>query len=173
MFPKARQTDLSVRSLPDETLIYDLARGKAHCLNRTASLVWKHCDGATSQAELARVVREQLGVNKPEAVVRLALEQLSRRNLLEQPVAPLSGAARVSRRQALKRLAMAAVVLPLVVTVSGQNSVVHASGQEVLMFLGKPCILGGSAPQCGPYKCLPAPPTPYYINIPVGTGLCG
>lgn len=173
MFPKARQTDLSIRSLPDETLIYDLVRAKAHCLNRTAALVWQHCDGGTSHAQLARIVREQLGVEKADAVVRLALEQLSRRNLLEQPIAPLAGAARISRRRVLKKLALAAVILPLVITISGQAPAVNASGKTVMMFLGKPCILGGSAPQCGPYKCLPAPLTPFYDTIPAGTGICG
>ncbi len=174
MFPKARQADLSVRSLPDETLVYDLARRKAHCLNPTASLVWRHCDGRTGLAELARRVREELKVGKAEAVVRLALEQLSRRELLEQPVAPLAGAARVSRRQVLQKLALAAVVLPLVITVSGQAPAVHASPREVMMFLGKPCILGGSPPQCGPFQCVPKPiGRSIYQNLPPGTGLCG
>jgi hypothetical protein len=180
MFPKARQTDLSVRSLPDETLVYDLARRKAHCLNATAALVWRHCDGRTSLADLARIVREELQVNQADAVVRLALEQLSRRSLLERPITPLAGAARFSRRQALKKLVLAAVVLPLVITVSGQAPAVHASPRTVMMFLGKPCVLGGSPPQCGPYQCVPPPtkgPLPQdrnlYDRLPQGTGICG
>ena len=40
MLPKARQEQLTVRELPDETVVYDLARHKAHCLNPTAALIW-------------------------------------------------------------------------------------------------------------------------------------
>ena len=39
--PRARTSELIVKELPDETLVYDLANDKAHCLNHTAALVWK------------------------------------------------------------------------------------------------------------------------------------
>ena len=51
--PEARREDIVVQELPDETLVYDLKRHKALCLNRAAGLVWKHCDGRTSVAEMA------------------------------------------------------------------------------------------------------------------------
>ncbi len=46
--PVARHKNLIVKELPDETLIYDLDSDKAHCLNQTAALVWKNCDGTRS-----------------------------------------------------------------------------------------------------------------------------
>jgi hypothetical protein len=45
MFPRARAENLTVRVLGDETLVYDQERHKAHCLNATAALVWRHCNG--------------------------------------------------------------------------------------------------------------------------------
>ena len=51
--PRARQASLIIKEVDDETLIYDLETDKAHCLNSTASRVWKSCDGRTSVAEIA------------------------------------------------------------------------------------------------------------------------
>lgn len=118
MLPKARLENLSVRELPEETLVYDRATHKTHCLNRTSALVWRHCDGRTSLAALAGLIAEKFHLPNPDAVARLALEQLSRRGLLEQPVTPLSDAARASRRSALKKLAAVAAALPLVMTIN-------------------------------------------------------
>jgi len=52
--PLARQDRLVVQELSEEVLVYDLDRHRAHCLNRTAALIWRHCDGSTSVAEMAR-----------------------------------------------------------------------------------------------------------------------
>jgi len=59
--PKARTADLIVKELPEEVLIYDLKRDRAHCLNLTAAAVWKYCDGQTSPAEIARRLARTLG----------------------------------------------------------------------------------------------------------------
>jgi hypothetical protein len=104
--------------LPDETLVYDRLRHKAHCLNATASLVWRHCDGQTSIVDLARIVTGETGSSATIEVVTLALEQLANRHLLDEAPAPLQSAERLSRRDALKKLAVTAVVLPLVLTVT-------------------------------------------------------
>jgi hypothetical protein len=112
VFPTARKDDLTVRELPHETLVYDRLRHRAHCLNATAALVWHYCDGTRSVDELARIVRLEL------AVVTLALEQLARRHLLDETPPPLPPAERLSRRDALKKLAVTAAVLPLVLTVT-------------------------------------------------------
>lgn len=116
MLPKARTEGLTVRELADETLIYDLKTLKAHCLNPTCARIWRACDGATPVARLAERMQAELGIERGQAVVQLALEQLTRRGLLEQPVQPLMGKARLSRRQILKTLAAAAVALPVVMT---------------------------------------------------------
>jgi hypothetical protein len=40
--PRVRKKNLIIDELADEVLVYDLDRHKAHCLNRTAALVWKN-----------------------------------------------------------------------------------------------------------------------------------
>ena len=86
--PQARTDHLVVRELPEETLVYDLERNKAHCLNRTVALVWRLCDGTRSPAALCEVAKEKLRLQDAEALVHLALEQLGRRNLLAEASAP-------------------------------------------------------------------------------------
>ncbi len=70
LMPRARQDELVVEELQDETLVYDLKRHKARCLNRTAALVWRCCDGQTSVADVAALLEEQLATATDEAVVR-------------------------------------------------------------------------------------------------------
>jgi hypothetical protein len=130
VFPRARHDDLTVRELPDETLVYDRRRHKAHCLNVTAALVWSRCDGRTSVADLAQIVTRELGVADAVGVVTLALEQLGNRHLLDEAPERLRSEARLSRRDALRKLAAAAVVLPLVLTVTPRLAAQTMSGSS-------------------------------------------
>ncbi len=127
-FPLARSDKLTIRELAGETLVYDLTRHKAHCLNATVALVWRHCDGRTTLAKLAGIVRTELQMADAEAVIDLALEQLSRRQLLGQPWAPLTASQRMARREVLKKLALATVLLPLVMTITARRVAASARG---------------------------------------------
>ena len=122
MLPLARTEMLTVSDLPDETLVYDRETGKAHCLNRTSTLVWKHCDGRHDVLALTRLLHDNLSlpIESANAAVQLALEQLGRRNLLKEPVSPPKEEDRLSRRDALRKIAVAAAV-PLVITVSAPS----------------------------------------------------
>src|SRR5262249_43067604 len=79
---------------------------KAHCLNQTAALVWKHCDGQTSIAELVRILEQELHTAIPAEVVWLALQQLGKAHLPTERVEGLGGDARLSRRGGERRLAV-------------------------------------------------------------------
>jgi hypothetical protein len=127
MFPKARTNKVIVEELIDETLVYDQQRHKAHCLNRTSAWVWKHCDGVTSEVELARRLADELQVEEPEAVVQLALEQLTNRQLLENAAESLGGPGRLARRDVLKKLAVAAGTLPMIMTVMAPHAQAQGS----------------------------------------------
>jgi hypothetical protein len=113
MKPIAREKGLVVQDLADETLVYDLERHKAHCLNRTAAAVWRLCDGKRDEAALARLLEKDLGTAADTDVVRLALRDLGRARLLQEPVAADT---RLSRRRLIQRLGQA-VALPLVVSI--------------------------------------------------------
>jgi hypothetical protein len=108
--PKARADGLVVQELMDEILVYDLERHQSHCLNQTAALVWRHCDGSSSVAEMARQLHQELGAPVEEEAVWLALNRLSRAHLLQEKVhLPVSGD-RATRRAMLRRLAAAGSV---------------------------------------------------------------
>src|ERR1700687_1560216 len=114
--PRARREGLVIQELPDEVLVYDRERDKAHCLNQTAALVWGYCDGKTPVPMMARHLERDLNTNKvDERIVWYALDQLSKDHLLEEGfVAPtlLGG---MTRRQMVRAMGVAAVIaVPLV-----------------------------------------------------------
>ncbi len=130
LMPRARQDELVVEELPDETLVYDLKRHKAHCLNRTSALVWQHCDGRTTVAEVAALLERQLRIPADEAVVWMALDRLGTAHLLSEPVTLPAEKARYSRREVLRTLRRAAgisLLLPVVETIVAPRAAAQAS----------------------------------------------
>jgi hypothetical protein len=122
--PSARRDELTVREMADETVIYDHKTNQAHCLNRSTAFIWRQCDGTVAVEELADLVRKRLAIEPAEAVVQLALVQLSRRNLLKEPLPPAVEHGRMGRRAMLKKLA-AAASLPLAFSVAVKSA--HAA----------------------------------------------
>jgi hypothetical protein len=99
-------------------LVYDLERDRAHCLNQTAAMVWKHCDGETDVATIARRMESQLHAPVDTQMVWYALEQLGRDKLLEETIVPPAALAGMSRRQMVRTLGLAAVVaVPLITSI--------------------------------------------------------
>ena len=104
--PQARTDKLAVEDLFDETLVYDLRRHRAHCLNRAAVAIWRQCDGRTTVAEAAEVLHAELGVPANEDLIWTGLLRLKRAHLLADQVdAPARGTAS-SRREALRALGL-------------------------------------------------------------------
>ncbi|MFV1988869.1 MAG: PqqD family protein [Gemmatimonadota bacterium] len=118
LLPKARQEDLVVEVLPDETLVYDLKRDKAHCLNPAAALVWSRCDGETSVSEMAALLETEFGVPAADSVVWMALDRLDRENLLQDPVELPGEATSYSRREMMRTLGRVAGLTLLLPAVS-------------------------------------------------------
>lgn len=116
--PRARTDGLVVREVADELLVYDLATHKAVCLNRTAALVWKACDGSRTVGEVARALGGESGGRVPSEVVWLALAQLEQDGLLGGRVSRPPTLAGMSRRELMRRAGRAAVVaLPVVASI--------------------------------------------------------
>jgi hypothetical protein len=157
--PRARQDGLTVHDLPDETLVYDVQHQKAHRLNRTSSLIWRHCDGQTSVEKMVLILREQLGTTSDEAIVSLALEQFSKRNLLEVEVPVVEGEKRYQRREVLRTLVAAMVAAPLVMTMRPPKAMAQISQMPpgnvcVPISCFSDSICQSIAPNC---FCLPIP----------------
>ena len=123
--PIARKSGLVVQEVPDEVLVYDLESNKAHCLNRSAAMVWKSCDGTNSVSEIAKLVEAQAGDKVTEDFVWLAIDQLNENNLLETQVAVnLNGQ---SRREALRKIGLASMVaVPVIASLVAPQSALAA-----------------------------------------------
>jgi hypothetical protein len=156
LMPRARQDELVVEELPDETLVYDLKRHKARCLNRTAALVWQHCDGQTTVPELAALLKKELDIPGDEAVVWMALDRLGRAHLLSGPVTLPADRAQYSRREVLRtlrRVAGISLLLPVIESIVAPRAAAQASCITMAACLaqGPPC---GNLPICGsPGQC--------------------
>jgi len=117
VLPEARNDDLVLQELPDELLVYDQRRHKAHCLNKTAAFVWKRCDGRTEPRQIAREMEAAFHTKVDESVVLLALKQLDKNRLLKDGCAMNPGSG-LTRRDVIKRIGVAAAVaLPLVTSI--------------------------------------------------------
>ena len=126
--PKARQEQLIVKELPDELLIYDLKRDKAHCLNETAALVWKNCDGHKTVDQLRELMEENAGSPVPEEMVWLALDQLETFKLLDEAALKPAQFAGMSRRDMVRRVGFAAIALPVILSIVAPTAQAQASG---------------------------------------------
>jgi hypothetical protein len=137
MLPLARRNKLIIRELPDEVLIYDSERDKAHCLNQASALVWKHCDGKTSIEKLRMLLQRQFATPIEEDVVWLALDQLRRFHLLEEEerrtILPMT----VTRRDLVRKYLPAALALPVIMSISSPVAAQVASCRQ----LGQACTL--------------------------------
>jgi len=116
--PLARKEGLVIQELPDEVLVYDLDRDRAHCLNETAAFVWQHCDGRTTANEIARSLGEKVNASVDEKVVLFALDQLGRNHLMQTPPVPPQLLAGLNRREMVRALGIAAAVaVPVVASI--------------------------------------------------------
>jgi hypothetical protein len=83
VLPQARSTKLLVQSVGQEIVVFDRETQRIHKLNRTAALIWRHCDGRRSVPQLAALLREGLNVpDLTEEVIWLALERFAKTRLL-------------------------------------------------------------------------------------------
>jgi hypothetical protein len=115
--PGARDSQLVVETLADETLVYDLRRHKAHYLNPAAALVWRCCRERKTLAEAARLLDGGLPPVETETIVWMALDRLDRAHLLSEPPSFPRQRTRYTRRQVVRTLGLSAaatLLLPLV-----------------------------------------------------------
>lgn len=125
--PRARTTDLEIQDLTDEVLVYDTKRHHAHCLNRLAALVWRHCNGHTTHAEMAMHLHKHLGVPADTHLIEVALQDLHEAGLLS---GPMDRKPVYSRRELAGRLGAAAsafLLAPLVTSIMTRTAMAQSS----------------------------------------------
>lgn len=127
MKPEARDTRLVVRELPEETLVYDLENDRAHCLSRTAALVWRLCDGKNTVEAMATRLRAEGHVQANEDMVWMALERLGKARLLQDRVMRPATAPNLARRRMMMSSLRAVGMLPFVTSIVAPNAAQAAS----------------------------------------------
>lgn len=116
--PRAREQGLVTARSGDELLVYDLERHIAHRLNHTAALLWTHCDGERSVADLRVLLERDVGAPLSTDVVWYGIRRLDRKRLLGAGTKLPDDAVICSRRELLRRLTRAGVVMGIPVVAS-------------------------------------------------------
>jgi hypothetical protein len=146
--PRARKDGLIVQELPDELLIYDLDRDRAHCLNETAAFVWQRCDGRKSTHEIAQALGKKTSGHVDEKIVWLAIDQLDRNHLLAVSPPRPSAIGNLNRRDVIRALGMtAAVTIPVVA------SIVAPTPAQAATCVGSGGVCTSPAQCCPPLGC--------------------
>ena len=102
---KAKTERLIVKVIDGETLVYEVSRHAATCLNEFAARVWRECDGEKHVADIADALGED------ERAVWLALHQLNKSKLLAEEIAlPPDMRTGKTRRQIAGQLGLGAAV---------------------------------------------------------------
>ena len=170
--PEARREGIIRKEVDGELLIYDLTRDKAHCLNESAAAIWKRCDGHTSTKEIAASLAKEVDARVDERVIWLALADLRRSHLLEEPKHMDRSRGRnnsqktlqkggqwpqamlgMSRREVVKRIGLgAAIALPIVISITVPTAVQAGScrGNGVTCATSAQCCSG----MCNAGTCL-------------------
>jgi hypothetical protein len=116
--PLARKDGLIVSEIDGEIVVYDGDDSIACCLNPSAALVWRYCDGEHTIADLHKIVAAEYGEVADEDVVLLALDTLSEHGLIESGYEKREPTTtRLTRRRFIRRVGLvggAAVMLPVV-----------------------------------------------------------
>ncbi len=153
LYPNARRANLVVEELQNEVLLYDLDRDQASCLNVTAALVWKYADGNTSADEIAARMAKELKTPVDSRVVWYAVDQLGKKNLLQERMIIPSQYARMTRRDFLTKAGImgAAVAIPVIISLAAPTPAMAVTG------CSGPCCTNPDPDICNPV-----------VNCPVG-----
>jgi hypothetical protein len=152
-FPLARKDGLLVRELSEELLVYDRERNRAHCLNKSAALIWTHCDGVTSVSKISSLLNERSEAHVDEQVVWFALDQFAKDHLLQERMKRPAGVSKLSRRELIQRLGVAASI-PLVASVFAPTVFAAASCTQTCTIVAQ-CTVPGCQAGCVSGVCQP------------------
>jgi hypothetical protein len=147
LIPVARKENLVIQELQEEILVFDIKTNKAHCLNPTASTVWKFCDGKNTVSDINELFKIRTGANVPENLIWLAIDQLNERELLEEKFE--TKFAGQNRREVLKKIGLATVIsLPIVASITAPTAALAVACSGVVTSClgcnnGTPCDVDG------------------------------
>jgi hypothetical protein len=126
MLPVARTEKLHVEQLPDELIVYDTARQKAHCLSPAAASVWRNCNGQRTAEDISVQLQKE-GIGADKEMVWMILHRLSKLNLLVERIVLPEDAILSSRRDLIKKVAVAGGMLAVLTATIAAPTVARAS----------------------------------------------
>ena len=129
MYPRRRQDGLIISPMDGELVVYDEQRKRAHSLNRTATVIFDHCDGSTSIPQLKAVLEQEFGERVSEDVVLLGLDELDKAHLLVAPAFDADDRSRRTRRKILRAAGSIALMLPAVQSITAPTPAAAVSIQ--------------------------------------------
>ena len=150
--PRKRRDGLVVQELPEETLVYDLERHKAHCLEAASAAVWEACDGRRTVGQVAARATKRLGRRVPEEAAWLALRRLARARLLDAPVVVPEAGRPTSRRDWLKKaaalggLSVLSITAPTAAHAATCTTLTGCEALQNRLCTGAPCCTSGPNP---------------------------
>ena len=119
-----------------------------HALNPTAALVFEHCDGQTTPAELATRLETDLNVPDAEKLVWLSLDRLEKAHLLEEKVPPGNGKRGLTRREVLKMAGISLALLPVVKSIVLPTPMLAASCSVNCTFFTNNSLMNDCTASC-------------------------
>lgn len=150
MKPTARKEGLILQEVEEELVVYDTDQHHGHRLNRTAALVWHHCDGQKTVEDLVAMLQQELNPEADTDLVWLTLDRLQSAHLLEESPARPTDQTRASRRRFVRKVGLVGVLsllLPVVETITAPTPAHAVSGPpptcgqcESASFQCPPCL---------------------------------
>lgn len=163
--PLARFDDLVINQVGSDLLVFDQRSNHIHQLDAVNAATWRLCDGQQTAAELARLVRAELGEAVTVASVEMALDQLSEAELLVTPKEATGR--RESRRSLLRKAAVGgAMAVPVIVSISAPQA---AAAQSCPGGFGTVCP---SDDYCCYGECTPGGTCCQFGEICASDGVC-
>jgi hypothetical protein len=154
--PLARRDDLLIEEVEDELLVYDKRDESAHRLNRTAAIVWRHCDGKRDVADLVAVLAAEVGDDlADEDLVMVALDNLAERDLIDGAPERRPEETMLSRRRFIRRVGtvgVAALALPVIMSLNAPPASAQGSPCECECYCECYCYCECICP-CAPCPC--------------------
>jgi coenzyme PQQ synthesis protein D (PqqD) len=133
-------------------LIYDEHGELTLSLNRAAALVWRSSDGTRTVSDLVEALALEFGEQADEDQVLIALDELSKHGLIDSGYEERDpNAARVSRRQFIRRVGVVAAV---------------AVGVPIVHSMAAPKPAAGGT--LGKYQYRPKKHKKLYLGLPHG-----
>jgi PqqD family protein of HPr-rel-A system len=145
-------------SLDEQVLVYDARDDQVHLLDPTTACVMELLEeGGWTEPRIVPEVARRLRITPNDDLVTLALDQLSRADLLDKSSAAPSLLGDVNRREMVRKLAFtgaAALLVPAVATLTATRG--YAQGGSRLTPAGGSCTWDGN---CVSGNCCPTSTT--------------